>query len=126
MHVKNSNPFSLVTFKARKKFAIRVYSFILKNGIEYSARIIEMIFSKNANEESNYPTFEIMDANEDSSNNGNTTSSGTMGSSGNSSGTIPTVQVSFYTKDDVDKLFLKKADDVALTEDEINEICVWQ
>ena len=85
-----------------------------------------MIFSKNTNEESNYPTFEIMDANEDSSNNGNTTSSGTMGSSGNSSGTIPTVQVSFYTKDDVDKLFLKKADDVALTEDEINEICVWQ
>lgn len=97
-----------------------------KNGIEYSARIIEMIFSKNTNEESNYPTFEIMDANEDSSNNGNATSSGTMGSSGNSSGTIPTVQVSFYTKDDVDNLFLKKEDDVALTEDEINEICVWQ
>lgn len=97
-----------------------------KNGIEYSARIIEMIFSKNTNEESNYPTFEIMDANKDSSNNGNATSSGTMGSSGNSSGTIPMEQVSFYTKDDVDKLFLKKVDDVALTEDEINEICVWQ
>lgn len=89
--------------------------------IESTARITEFIFSKNVNEESSYPTFEIIEFKDDETVSGSTT--GTMGSSGETGSGSAAGSTAVYTKNDVDNLFLKINDLVDFTKEEIDAIC---